>query len=185
MYLLLRCSAAVQARDQLSNPRLNGGDTFQVLLLPVTQKLNPPALITAAATPVTHPKPAALTSSHSGSNGSSGGRHQSGSNGSGAARLLGRGSEDDSSSASSSGASVGYEGYLPRPAAAVVEAVAVGDVQDRGDGTYSCSYSYTVAGAYQLHVMNGELPVAFTPMLSCCCNRPIPSLSHNMLDVLQ
>lgn len=185
MYLLLRCSAAVQARDQLSNPRLNGGDTFEVLLLPVTQKLNPPALITAAATPVTHPKPAALTSSHSGSNGSSGGRHQSGSNGSGAARLLGRGSEDDSSSASSSGASVGYEGYLPRPAAAVVEAVAVGDVQDRGDGTYSCSYSYTVAGAYQLHVMNGELPVAFTPMLSCCCNRPIPSLSHNMLDVLQ
>jgi alkylation response protein AidB-like acyl-CoA dehydrogenase len=38
----------------------------------------------------------------------------------------------------------------------VVIAVAVGEVQDHGDGSYSCSYSHTVAGAYELHVLNGE-----------------------------
>lgn len=43
----------------------------------------------------------------------------------------------------------------------VLEAVAVGDVQDNGDGTYSCSYRYQVAGTYELHVTNGEAWAAF------------------------
>jgi hypothetical protein len=38
----------------------------------------------------------------------------------------------------------------------VVTAVAVGEVQDNGDGSYSCSYSHTAAGTYELHVLNGE-----------------------------
>lgn len=141
--------AGAQARDELSNPRLNGGDTFQVLLLPVAPlAVHAPALTTAAAAPLTLPWPTTLSSSSG-------------------ARLIRAGADDDSSSSSSSGASVGYEGYLsPRPAAApataaaVVEAVAVGDVQDSGDGRYSCSYVHPVAGVYELHVTNGELSEA-------------------------
>jgi hypothetical protein len=49
-----------------------------------------------------------------------------------------------------------FEAAVPQ----VVTAVAVGDVQDNGDGSYSCSYSHTVAGAYELHVLNGKCFVA-------------------------
>jgi hypothetical protein len=70
---------------------------------------------------------------------------------------------------------VGIEAYLPKSdrvqglwegplgstvqatgSASVLEAVAAGEVQDNGDGTYSCSYTHTVAGSYDLHVINGE-----------------------------
>lgn len=88
-----------------------------------------------------------------------------------------------SSSSSSSGASVGLEAYCikaidGRPlvdkdcqlgstvgaaaaaaaaaAGAVIEAVAAGDVQDNGDGTYTCSYTHSAAGTYELHVTNGR-----------------------------
>lgn len=86
-------------------------------------------------------------------------------------------SSDSSSSRSSSDASVGMEAYLPKSdrsqshwegslgssekaggSTGVLEAVAAGDVQDNGDGTYSCSYAHTVAGSYYLHVTNGKRP---------------------------
>lgn len=45
-------------------------------------------------------------------------------------------------------------------AGAVIEAVAVGDVQDNGDGTYTCSFTHNAAGTYELHVTNGRQGVA-------------------------
>lgn len=47
-------------------------------------------------------------------------------------------------------------------------AVAVGEVQDHGDGTYSCSYSYTAAGAYELHVTNGRQTKALLLVCTAC-----------------
>lgn len=56
---------------------------------------------------------------------------------------------------------------------ATVEAVAVGEVQDLGDGTYSCSYTHTVAGLFELHITNGKLVKAvraqqFNQAMSIC-----------------
>jgi hypothetical protein len=131
-----------QARDELSNPRLNGGDIFQVLLVPrsTVKPNNQPRLLTAPAVPLAagpdDTPSATLPHSTAGSSVDSFG---------------------SCSSSSRSGASVGLEAYMQRPAAptSVVAAVAAGDVQDNGDGTYSVSYTHSSAGVFDLHVTNG------------------------------
>lgn len=211
---------SVQARDELSNPRLNGGDDFRVLLVPTTTPkgtdldVTTPLLPTAPAAAMNmnsrsaamnmHTQSAAMNmhaqsthtsattqgmptgpsglSSHqllgwSGSSSRSNGRSDGSS-----VDAVSLQSGDTTSSSSSSEASVGIEAYLPKPdrtqgtweyymgpslgphsakaggASGVLEAVAAGEVQDNGDGTYSCCYTHTVAGSYYLHVTNGKQP---------------------------
>jgi hypothetical protein len=67
-----------------------------------------------------------------------------------------------------SGSQFGHEIVQARGDSGVLEAVTVGEVQDNGDGTYSCSYTHTVAGSFYLHVTNGERPKKSAPgMLTC------------------
>jgi len=47
-------------------------------------------------------------------------------------------------------------GSETEPLGRVVSAEVAGDVQDHGDGSYTCSYTHTKAGQYDLYVMNGE-----------------------------
>lgn len=145
-----------QARDELSNPRLSGGDDFQVLLVPTTDVgLKARALLTAPAAPLVaasaHLQTQAVRSDILAAAAAAGPRlksHPISSSMSSAGTVA-----SSTSSGSSSGASVGEAEYRTP---AVLQAVAVGEVQDNGDGTYSCSYRHDVAGSYELHITNGE-----------------------------
>uniref|UniRef100_A0A383V7D2 MORN repeat-containing protein n=1 Tax=Tetradesmus obliquus TaxID=3088 RepID=A0A383V7D2_TETOB len=181
----------LKARDEQDNPRLSGGDTFQVLLLPAR-----PA--TQAAVPLATQQPAlpsnVSSSSSSSAADSRGGfvqqrltssllqglkqqqQQQDEAAGDDAATMEivgGKKAEAAAAAAFSQAharlacieeeeeqqaeekASEEEEEVSESAVPQVVTAVAVGEVQDNGDGTYCCSYSHTAAGAYELHVLNG------------------------------
>jgi hypothetical protein len=176
IYCQTRVVVLLQARDEQDNPRLNGGDTFQVLLLP-----GRPA--TAAAVPLARQLAAAAAAAAAAADGACSSQtlqHQLDSAGAGnqtskqsvvsaaaaaaAAVAEADGCLDITVDLDINTAAEDYQELLqpedsdmrPDMSPEVVTAVAVGEVQDNGDGTYSCSYSHTVAGAYEMHVLNGE-----------------------------
>lgn len=55
----------------------------------------------------------------------------------------------------------------------VVTAAAVGQVQDNGDGTYTCGYSCNIAGDYELHIITGAQNQI------TCFNKVFILLSHS------
>eukprot|EP00878_Enallax_costatus_P033445 GHUV01036903.1.p1 GENE.GHUV01036903.1~~GHUV01036903.1.p1 ORF type:complete len:228 (-),score=64.99 GHUV01036903.1:508-1191(-) len=184
----------LQARDENNQPRLSGGDSFQVLLVPR------PALKTASSQPVT----AAATTAEGGRLDSRADQQQEQCipgvlgnelsqdfSDSTFSKQLGRSklishplllsynsSTGTVSSRQDSTISLQHSQVDVKPQesldnlslhadedhdirwhadSATVVAVAVGDIQDNGDGTYSCSYSHVTAGLFELHVTNGKL----------------------------
>lgn len=154
----------ITARDEQNNPRLSGGDVFSVLLLPQTASAasGRSTMTTGAATPLAvvgqseclnEARPsantaAAVTASSVVQLGTL--AAACGSNGSGIMTQQ---------------VEAGEGGGEAEHQVVLVPAVAVGDVQDCGDGTYTCSYTHTKAGQYDLHVVNGEAP----PVEPCAC----------------
>lgn len=187
---------ALQARDEDNQPRLSGGDTFNVLLVTRVQHKTAAAQsvdLMQAAVPldaVPHnaartPEVATAASSVEPADsskaqlvcvpagGTVGGRSRlishpilmpgsfSSSDGSSSAKgstvLLQQVEAELKSQASEARSLPDYpEHWHNEEHEGEVVAVTVGDIQDNGDGTYGCSYSYTTAGLYELHIINGK-----------------------------
>jgi hypothetical protein len=158
----------ITARDEHNNPRLSGGDVFSVLLLPQTTSSiasgrSPYTTGPAGPLPGGHAEQrdnaacvaAPVSASGTGEGGGGGG------GGGAASSVIWRGTPVPHSMIGGSPGSNLMEwermcGRAEQHQVLVVSAVAAGEVQDHGDGSYSCSYTHTTAGLYDLHVVNGE-----------------------------
>jgi hypothetical protein len=153
--------AAVQARDEQDNPRLSGGDTFQVLLLPGKPATAPAVPLARQLGATASAAAEVVCSSHTQQQQHLGGTHAVSQTNQ---HFVEAGTAGGCVNATVDLGISGVEDLLqdllqPEDSGmppVVVTAVAVGEVQDNGDGSYSCSYSHSVAGPYQLHVLNGE-----------------------------
>jgi hypothetical protein len=168
-----------QARDEQDNPRLSGGDTFQVLLLPgrpatapavpIAGQLAAEAAAAAAAADTLCSSPNQQQQQQQLGCAACGDQTVKQSTVEAAAATAAAPAAGRCVNATADWGAIGDEdqdrllllhedsSFVPPE---LVTAVAVGEVQDNGDGSYSCSYSHAVAGPYELHVLNGELSSA-------------------------
>lgn len=137
----------ITAKDENDNPRLSGGDTFRVLLVPGRKATGPAVEIMSQQQQQQHQQNAPVFAWQTCNT-----------------------EESSSSINNSNSAGISMGSVQPPPPlqqqplpsddsslrlTEVVTAVAEGEVQDNGDGSYSCSYTYTKAGQFELHITNG------------------------------